>query len=304
MNSWATRAPHADHHILHVSAADGGGGAARAAERVHRGLVGLPEEQIRSTMLVSQKTTDDPAVDTLERTEIGQFSSKVLRKVAAQERRALRTPNAVLHSMARVPISALQRVAQLNPDVVLLHWLGSKTLSIEQVGQLAKQRPTAWLLHDTWAFCGAEHYPHGETDTRFVDDYRKGNRPTGELGADINRRTWKLKRRNWAHPIQPIAPSRWMAEQARRSALMGDWLVKVIPNPLDAAWWSAVPRVKARRLLGIPSEHRIILFGAVGGGEDPRKGTDLLRKALPVLQVQTAHRESRPLELLTFGGPS
>ena len=303
MNPGSTNAPHAVHHTLHVSAADGGGGAARAAERVHRSLVGLPEGQFRSSMLVSQKTTDDPAVHTLERTGIGQFSTKVLRKLAAQERRTLRSPNPVLHSMARVPTSALRRIAQLNPDVVLLHWLGNQTMSIEQVGRLANQRPTAWLLHDTWAFCGAEHYPHGETDTRFVDGYWKSNRPSSERGVDINRHTWERKRRNWTRPIRLIAPSRWMADQARRSALMSDWPVEVIPNPLDVAWWGAVPRAEARQRLGIPLGYRIVLFGAMGGETDPRKGADLLRKALPVLQAQAAHGESRPLELVTFGGP-
>lgn len=303
MSPGPTNSPYAVRHVLHLSAADGGGGAARAAERVHRSLVGLPEEQFRSSMLVSQKTTDDPAVHTLERTGIGQFSTKVLRKLAAQERRTLRSPNPVLHSVARVPTAALRRVAQLNPDVVLLHWLGNQTLSIEQVGRLAKQRPTAWLLHDTWAFCGAEHYPHGETDTRVVDGYWKSNRPSSERGVDINRHTWERKRRTWTRSSQLIAPSRWMADQARQSALMSDWPVEVIPYPLDVAWWGALPRVEARRLLGIPLEHRIVLFGAVGGEKDPRKGAGLLRQALPVLQAQVAHGESRPLELVTFGGP-
>lgn len=290
-------------HVLHVSAADGGGGAARAAERVHRSLVGLDEELIRSSMLVSQKTTDDPAVHTLERTRIGQFAAKVLRRLAAQERRTLRTPNAVLHSVPRVLTPALRRIEQIDPDVVLLHWLGNQTLSIGQIGRLSRHRPTAWRLSDTWAFCGAEHYPHRETDTRFVDGYQKANRPKGEHGVDINRLTWERKRRSWTHPIQLIAPSRWMADQARRSALMGNWPVEVIPNPLDVAWWNAVPRAEARGLLGIPMEHRIVLFGAAGGEQDPRKGAELLRQALPVLQAQAAHGQSRVLELVTFGGP-
>lgn len=288
--------------VLHLSEADGGGGAARAAERVHRSLVGLDDEQVRSLMLVSRKTTDDPAVLTLERTRIGSLSRKALRKLAARELRTLRTSNRVLHSVARVPTPALRHIEEIDPDVVLLHWIGSKTLSIGQIGRLARRRPTAWLLHDTWAFCGAEHYPDGDTDTRFVDGYRKDNRPKGEHGVDVNRSTWERKRRSWTRPIQLIAPSRWMADQARASALFGDWPVEVIPYPLDVGWWGGVSRATARRLLGIPQEHRIVLFGAVGGEKDARKGADLLRHALPVLQAEAAHDVQRPLELLTFGG--
>jgi glycosyltransferase involved in cell wall biosynthesis len=95
-----------------------------------------------------------------------------------------------------------------------------------------------------------------------------------------------------------------MADQARRSALMGDWPVEVIPNPLDIDWWGRVSRAQARQQLGIPAHHRIVLFGAVGGEHDPRKGADLLRRALPALTERLDGDTARPLELLTFGGPA
>jgi glycosyltransferase involved in cell wall biosynthesis len=256
-------------------------------------------------MLVARKITDDPSVHTIARTDTGGRAGRLLRKVAAQERRLLRTPNPVLHSTARLATRALRRIGEIDPDVILLHWLGSQTLSVAQIGRLtAQHRPVAWLLHDTWAFCGAEHYPHGAIDTRFIDGYRADNRPDGERGPDLNRRTWERKRRHWNTSIQLIAPSRWMADHARRSALMGDWPIKVIPNPLDTDWWGRVSRAQARQQLGIPSHHRIVLFGAVGGERDPRKGADLLRRALPVLAKRLAGDTARPLELLTFGGPA
>jgi len=199
--------------VLHVAAEDGSGGAARAAYRVHRSLADLPsEELVRSSMLVARKVTDDPSVHTIARTAAGGRAGRLLRKVAAQERRLLRSPNPVLHSTARLPTRGLRRISEIDPDVILLHWLGSQTLSVAQIGRLAAQhRPIVWLLHDTWAFCGAEHYPHGEIDTRFIDGYRADNRPDGERGPDLNRRTWERKRRHWDTPIQLIAPSMWMA---------------------------------------------------------------------------------------------
>jgi glycosyltransferase involved in cell wall biosynthesis len=291
-------------HVLHVAAEDNSGGAARAAYRVHRSLADLSSEfLLRSSMLVARKVTDDPTVHTIARTDAGRRAGRLVLRVAVQERRLLRSPNPVLHSTARIATLTPRRIGELDPDVILLHWLGSQTLSIAQIGRIAAQhRPVAWRLPDTWAFCGAEHYPYGDTDTRFVDGYRTDNRPDGERGADLNRRTWERKRRHWTTPIQLIAPSRWMADQAQRSALMGDWPVEVIPNPLDTGWWGGVSRAHARQQLGIPAHHRIVLFGAVGGERDPRKGADLLHRALPALATRLAGDNAHPVELLTFGG--
>ena len=292
-------------HVLHVCADDGAGGAARAASRVHRSLAGLPAEYgVRSSMLVARKHTDDPAVHTIETSEIRRLAIRTAVKIAAQERGLLHTLNPVLHSTARVPTPVLRRIEQLDPDVVLLHWLGSSTMSVRQIGRLlAGRRPVAWLLHDTWAFCGAEHYPHGESDTRFIDGYLPNNRLEDERGSDLNRRAWERKRKNWTRPAQLIAPSQWMADLANRSELAGLWPTEVIPNPLDTAWWGALSRSEARRQLGISQDRQVVLFGAVGGEKDPRKGADLLRDALPFVVERITEAGSSAPELLTFGGP-
>ncbi len=178
-------------------------------------------------------------------------------------------------------------------------------LSVSQIGNLvARDRPMAWVLHDTWAFCGAEHYPNGDADTRFADGYWANNRPHSERGLDLNRMTWQRKRKHWRQPIHLIAPSRWMARQVRRSALMGDWPVTVIPNPLDTPWWGAISREEARQRLGISTKSRVIIFGAIGGDSDPRKGADLFRAALPKVAGHLTETSERPIQLVMFGGHS
>ena len=162
----------------------------------------------------------------------------------------------------------------------------------------------AWVLHDSWTFCGAEHYPYGEADRRFIDGYRRNNRLEGERGVDLNRRVWERKREHWVNPIQLIAPSRWMAEQALRSALSADWPVSVIPYPLDIAWWGKQSRCDARRKLGLAPGAPLLLYGALGGDRNLLKGADLLYDALKVLPTHHELRRSKPLEILTFGGKS
>lgn len=292
-------------HVLHVSASDGNGGAPRAAYRVHCAIRDAsPGNDVRSSMLVARKTTDDPDVHTFERSRAREISSRVAYRIAIQDRHLMRTSNSVMRSTAWMPTPALRRIDALDPDVVLLHWLGSPTLSVAQIGRLAAQRrPVAWRLADTWAFCGSEHYPNLDDDTRFVDGYLTDNRLEGERGLDLNRYTWERKRKHWTRPIQIVAPSHWMARQAKRSALMHDWPVEVIPTPVDAAWWGAIPRDDARKQIQISGSRRIVLFGAIGGESDSRKGADLLRCALPHVASRFMDAPKRSLELLTFGGP-
>ena len=174
-------------------------------------------------------------------------------------------------------------------DLVHLHWLGDGTLSIEEIGRLPM--PLVWTLHGQWAFCGAEHYTSpplpGETascDERFAAGYSHASRPAHEGGPDLNRRTWLRKQRAWRRSIHIVCPSHWLADCARRSTLIGEWPIKVIPNPTDLNVWAPCDKAQARALLGLPAERPLVLFGAIGGSADPRKGADLLLEALQRLR--------------------
>ncbi|MFM7312488.1 MAG: glycosyltransferase, partial [Cyanobium sp.] len=136
--------------------------------------------------------------------------------------------------------------------------------------------------HDQWAFCGAEHYVRlpPAVDQRFIAGYQRSNRPPHERGPDLNRSTWRRKRRSWRRPIQIVCPSNWLASDARASALMRDWPVAVIPYPIDLDRWAPVDQTQARRELGLPLDVPLILFAALAGTADPRKGSDLLLSAL------------------------
>ena len=57
------------------------------------------------------------------------------------------------------------------------------------------------------------------------------------------------KRRAWRRPIRIVCPSTWLAECARRSALMASWPITVIPYPIDLATWAPVDQAQAWFLL-------------------------------------------------------
>ena len=231
-------------------------------------------------------------------------------RLAQQARRGFRTGNPTLHSIAW-PATGLgaelqQRHHQGQADLLHLHWLGDGTLSIEEIGRLPM--PLVWTLHDQWAFCGAEHYTSpplpGETassDERFADGYSLVSRPTHETGPDLNRRTWLRKRRAWRRSMKIVCPSQWLADCARRSTLMGDWPITVIPCPIDLNVWAPCDQAQARTLLGLPDDRPLVLFDAIGGSADPRKGADLLLEALQRLRSQVTGTPLEQLELVVFG---
>lgn len=284
--------------VLHVSAAAQDGGAARAAHRLHCALHSTGS--IDSEMLVAANGGREPRVQSLERSSVFRTAMDVVRRVLDQEVRLARTTNRVFRSPARIPTLAPHRVRVHDPDVLILHWLGSRMMSISQIGQI--NRPTAWVLHDSWTFCGSEHHPHGEEDRRFIDGYSRYNKMKGEWGVDVNRQVWERKKKHWVRPMHLVAPSSWMAEQASRSALVADWPVTVIPNPLDVAWWGGLQRAEARKRLQINFDSPVLLYGARGGDGNPGKGADLLYSSLRELPAQHGLATNRPLEILSFGG--
>lgn len=278
--------------VLHVNQSDLDGGAARAAYRIHHCL---REAGLDSRMRVVHRKGDDTTVAGGPPTGKWRVARRLLTLLARYHMRGFRTANPVLHSSAWPPTGLGREINAAQVDVVHLHWLGSLTLSIEEVGRLRK--PVVWTLHDMWAFCGAEHYADDLPNSRFRLGYRRNNVPAEERARDLNRETWLRKRRHWKNLMQLVCPSQWLATCARDSMLFRDWPVDVIPNPIDLDVWRPLPKALARAALGFAPSARLVLLGAPGGLKDPRKGGDLALQAL----ARLAAGPHAPDALLVFG---
>jgi glycosyltransferase involved in cell wall biosynthesis len=275
--------------VIHLSHSDANGGAARAAYRVHHAL---RASGVDSQMWVNEAATGDWTVE-------GPSSRRHKASVAIRPQlarplvRALKTDNPIIHSPAVVPSSWLRRINASDADVVHLHWVQGEMLSIADIGRIEK--PIVWTLHDMWAFCGAEHYTE---EFRWREGYRRDNRPSYESGFDLNHWSWQRKRKHWRQPMHIVTPSRWLGDCVRGSELMRDWPLRLISYPIDTEWWRPIDQSVARRLLGLAQDVPLILFGAVGGERDPRKGYDLLCQALNYLRNDP---QTNGLHLVIFG---
>jgi glycosyltransferase involved in cell wall biosynthesis len=168
-----------------------------------------------------------------------------------------------------------RRIGELAPDVINLHWILDGFLSIEQVAHLG--RPLVWTMYDMWPFTGGCAYSLG--CERHTD--RCGSCPV--LGSDrehdLSRLVWRRKARAWQNvEMTAVAPSRWLADSARRSSLFRDRRVEVIPTGIDTNVFKPMDRQAARRLLNLPSDSTLVMFGA--HDDTPRKGMSHLVEAL------------------------
>lgn len=279
-------------NVVLVNQTDIFGGAARAANRLHRTL---QTKSVHSSMLVRVRSGDDETIHVAKQDFLLRLCNTVKERISSRRWEGFTASEQFFHSTANFSCGMLEALQIVPHDIVHLHWLGSDTLTIEEIGQIKK--PIIWTLHDMWAFCGAEHFTHGDSGARFRVGYYKDNRPNSETGPDMNRWVWERKRKAWVVPMTIVCPSQWLAECAKDSALFSGWPVHCIPNPLDIQRWRPHSKVHSRELLGLSGDGQIILFGADGGEKDLRKGGDLLRNALITLHKNGV----RNLQLVIFG---
>ena len=275
--------------IIHLNYTDIKGGAGRAAFRIHRSLC---DENIDSMMWVNKVYSEDRTIkgpsNKIEKALViirsHLFNSLI---------RNFKSFKNSMHSPSVLPSKWVNHINSSDADIVHLHWVQGEMLSIADIGKI--QKPIVWTLHDMWAFCGAEHYTNNH---RWSDGYNLDNRTAFESGFDLNRWTWQRKMKHWKTPMQIVTPSKWLAGCVKESKLMSNWPVSVVPNPIDTDEWKSLDKKDARKKLNLPVNAPLILFGAMGGSLDPRKGFDLLINALDHLKDNS---KVSNLELVAFG---
>jgi len=248
-------------------------GAGRAAVRLHRALLALGAD---SKVLVRLGAGGIPGV-LAPKGARARLWAKVQRRFDRMW--TLWNPPVAGRSFSAgwLPDGILGRIRAENPDLLHLHWIADGFVRLETLSRL--QCPVVWTLHDTWAFTGGCHYP-GNCD-RFKSGCGYCPALSRPAAADLSSRGWRRRRAVYGG-IEPwfVAPSSWMAETARKSALVEAGRVVQIHNGIDLGVFSPALRDKARSRFGLNPGRRVVLAGATCFEMDPRKGWSLLCDAL------------------------
>lgn len=259
--------------VLLLSISDSGGGAARAAYRLHQGF---KQSNVDTQMLVQMKFSDDVAV-VVPRSNLSKNAARLRPLLDSLPFRLYSQRERTTFSTQWLADSITPKISQLAPDIVNLHWICDGFLQIETLAKL--NRPIVWTLHDMWAFTGGCHY------NQDCDRYTAscGNCPQLHSNQtwDLSRWIWRRKAKAWKNlNLTIVTPSHWLARCARTSSLFQGLPIEIIPNGIDLKQYRPIDRKLARHLLNLPQDKQLILFTAVQATSDRRKGFHLLRGAL------------------------
>jgi glycosyltransferase involved in cell wall biosynthesis len=188
------------------------------------------------------------------------------------------------------------RTGEFAPDIIHLHWITGGFMRLETLSHL--KRPIVWTLHDMWPFTGGCHY--SSECKRYTGSCGCCPELSSSIENDLSRRIWRRKAQAWREvPLTIITPSRWMAECATASSLFSEADIRVIPNGIDTTLFHPIDRSMARKILGLPLDRRLILFGGMSPTENPRKGFQHL---LPAIKDLANNGWGESTELLVYGG--
>ena len=277
--------------VLHLSTSDVNGGAARAAYRLHQGLLDCG---IKSYMLSQYK---DTSVD-----EISGPKSNPNKAIALIRTSLDNLPKLLYRNRSNppfhlqwIPDRLSQKIRQINPDVVHLHWVCKGFVNVASLAQFNK--PIIWTLHDMWPFTGGCHYA-GDCN-RYK--YSCGACPQLQSGKeiDLSRWTWKRKNKYWKNiNIRLISPSKWIQSKSAESSLFKYLPSDVIPYCLDMKRFHPANQDLARSILDLPLNKTLILFGAMNASKDERKGFQYL---IPALKYLSLNDKNKTIELVVLG---
>lgn len=253
--------------VLIVNASDNIGGAARSAFRLHKSLIG---SGIESQMLVITKVTDDYTVFDSE-SKTRNFFSTLLPTFDQLLVKAYKHRTKTLFSTAWFPFTGiLQKIRQIRPDIVHLHWICGGMLSIEDIAAI--NVPIVWSLHDNWAFTGGCHIMW-ECE-RYTKSCGRCPRLGSQQDIDLSRLIYLRKKSTYSkiRNLTVIGLSRWITDCAKKSSLLGGNTILNLPNLIDTDVFSPIDKATAKKLLGLPADKRLVAFGAIKAIADINKG--------------------------------
>lgn len=273
--------------ILHVNTYDISGGAARAVYRLNEAL---NVYGIDSSILVLIKRSKQENVIGSERF-FSNFISKI--KIYLDS-----IPNKIYKTSSLFSVSfltsrfLLRKINKSDADIIHIHWVCNGMLKIEDISKINK--PVIWTFHDNWPYTGGCHI------VGVCEKYEKDCGSCPVLGSkyDYDLSRWVLLRKkkyfskiNYLHIV---SLSSWMKNKIEKSSIFKNRNISVLPNTLNTNVFRPFCTRKSRQALGLPSDKKLVLFGAFSATTDANKGYKELIKALSLCKIPD-------VELVVFG---
>lgn len=280
--------------ILHLSYCDKNNGAGIAAKRIHNCICDYDDPSIHSFLRINTSGVNNKNViyTTKLIPKYFNFLKKYLERIIVK---FIKYEDNAFHSISVFPSLKHNEINSLDIDLVHLHWVQHETISIEEIGKI--KFPIVWTLHDCWPFSATEGYQDNNFDKRYINGYKIKKK--FRISEYVDKFCFFRKKLSFRKNIRLIAPSKWISNCAKNSILMKEKEIVIIPNPIDTEIFRPIDKKYARKLLKIKNNKKVILFGSIDGGKDPRKGGDLLIDVLKFLE-----KNKDKIQIVIFGKKS
>jgi glycosyltransferase involved in cell wall biosynthesis len=281
--------------VLHINSSDSSGGAARACIDINNALNQIG---VDSKVLVQVKHSQHEKVSSINNNPFEKFKTLIRRladylllKIFTVEDRGRFT----------IPyfgkdISKLRIVK--NADIINIHWVNEGFISLAVLKEIAGLRkPIVWTFHDMWAFTGGCHYSLG--CRKFEQECF--NCPSLKLNSkrDLSNRIFNDKIKLFRDlNFNIVTCSNWLASEVKKSQLLKDRNIEVIPNTLKTEVYKPLDKTVVFQELGLDMNKKYILFGTMTL-KDKRKGIELFIDCINLLFKRDSYfRENVKLLIL------
>ena len=278
--------------ILHISTSDRGGGAAIGAYRL---VEAMRMGGIDAQMLVLHKQSDSTFVIPISNYKrkwykyyepfiplIGNFVRKLFLNYNTDFSCGVSCTKGIL----KIPVIK-------EADVIYIHWAQAGFININTISRLASLgKPIFLYCHDMWYFtggCNCAMDCNGWLDSCSCCSVIQRNFMKNYPKMVLNKKKNKWGKDN----IGVIAPSHWIESCLRKSIVFKEARIYRIPNTVNSNVFCVLNKVVCRKILGLPLNRKLVLFGAVAGTANPYKGWKYAKEAM--LQL------SNEADLVVFG---
>lgn len=259
--------------ILIVNENDLNGGAARAALRLNECL---KENGVDSGMLVQNKFSKTGEVIGPEN-KVKKLINLLRPSLDLIPRNFYKNTKLIPFSSSVIPFgNIINQINEYSPDIVHLHWIAGGMMRIEDLAKI--KSPIVWSLHDDWAFTGGCHI---KLD---CNNYKNTCGSCKAIGSnhnyDLSKYVYKRKNKTYKkiNNLTIVGLSKWLAECAQNSSLLGGSNILCIPNPINTTLFKPLKKEVCKDILNLNKNKKLVLFGAMNV-DDKVKGFNFLKDA-------------------------
>jgi len=253
--------------ILHLSYKDDQEGAAIAADRLCESLV---KNKIDSKILVQKKVSDKPYSFSIANTNFKKIKAffrigfdLIINRMFVRNRNVYYTLPFIGTDISKHPLVN-------EADIIHIHWINRGYLSIDSIEKLLKlNKPIVWTLHDSWSMTGGCHMMNE------CVQYEDGCKNCDMLRIKSFANYFQTKKQKVfnADNLHFIAPSAWTKNKAKKSQILRNKDITILPNCVDTNVFKRINKMVAREVFSLPKNKKIVLFYI---SNDPRKGGEYI----------------------------